>query len=265
MKIDNIIIASDNNKLYFEFVPYAIKHFKNVFGCNVIFNYISDVNDLSEEIKDSCTVINYPTDNTKRISNAVLSKISRLITATKLGSETFMIVDVEQFILNKFVPDAIATADDNKITEIGGNMYHNTTSQGKTPMGYTSGKGNVFKNIVNPNDYDYLDLLKTWSDIVDGIDGKENITNVPNHFSDESLLRYLIVRSGSEDLINHISRSGRDFKYDFRLDRHWSDWNNQAEILDNLKNNYYIDCQPLRPLKENMGKMENLLKHLNLK
>jgi len=49
--------------------------------------------------------------------------------------------------------------------------------------------------------------LSSWCSIVDNtIDGKESINQSHSNFSDESLLRYLIKETKSEDLFKHFHR-----------------------------------------------------------
>jgi len=254
-----IISAVDDNNKYMSFIPSVSEMWKNITGKKMILGFITNKKDTDPiilKLKEIVELIVFkPIDN---IPTGNQAKSTRMYIASTLKDEKFMITDLDLYILNiKEMEKWLLNFDINKITTIGANAYFNSPENGKFPMCYTFGVGDILSNIINHQKMNYYDLFNSWKIIKHPIDNKEQISLPHHRFSDESLLRYLIVRNNKTDIINHIYRE--DFigmTATKRIDR-----SNMIYDENKLHSDYYIDCSPERPLNiENMQKILNYLK-----
>ena len=174
--------------------------------------------------------------------------------STLFENNICLITDIDYYLLNKdwFLEKIKQTIENGKFTTIGNNGYYNTTESGKWPMYYNISPSNIFKKIINPDNLDYTSWLNLYKNIKDQIDGKESILNKFNKFSDESLLRYIVVRHRDQEFIKKIwiKQDLEDFvrlKSGRRVDRGW--WGHSC-IPDKMKSGHYVDCFPIRPFNK---------------
>jgi len=162
------------------------------------------------------------------------------------------------YILNKnyLWDNWFSNVEDGKLLAIGGNSgCYTGNEKGKFPMAFTTAKGSIWKEIVNPNNLNYEDLLYSWYDLkVFSIN--ESTGNEYGVFSDESLLRALIglwdnygnVIGYNHPKVKHINRD---------------DWHGCIAIrridrigwkidINKLNGGYFIDCQPVRPFNQKL-------------
>lgn len=239
-----IITSTNDIEKYRNFWPSISKHWENYYNIKPVLGFITNRKEDDKiiermrgygEIKIFNEIEGVPSPNQ--------AKVTRMWLASEYGDELCMIVDIDMYLLNKnLIDNCLKRLTDENIIAVGANAYFNSPSAGKFPMCYTIGYGKSFKKIVNPENLDYYDLLDTWCETV--IDGKENIKLPPMNFSDESLLRVLIKKTNNEANITHIHRD--DF-VGMRAMKRLSRENFNID-LEKLKNGYYIDCAPERPL-----------------
>jgi hypothetical protein len=199
------------------------------------------------------TIQNVPTGNQ--------AKVSRMYLATQYPNEICMLNDVDMLILNSsFLIRSLVPIENDKIVAIGANAYFGTESEGKFPMYYTTAMGKTFQYIVNPLNLKYEDLLGTWKYVYQ-FDNKESLTNPPENFSDESLLRVLLHRWKDKNrLLVHIHRNFNGMRAVERIDR--ANWSLDVE---KLKSGWYIDSHLPRPMNTNYNKIKCLLDFFNIK
>lgn len=249
-----IITSTNESNTYIQFWPTVAELWKN-YGYEPILAFITNRNKNDELVKNlekfGKVELFKPIN---KINSGNQAKITRLYLST-IQNCICTIVDIDAYLLNiNEFNKWIKNYESDKLLAIGGNAYLKSPEEGKFPMMYTTAHSEIFKKI-NPNNNSYNDLLNSWN--LKLIDNKENIFNEHNQFSDESLLRALIIKHKIK--INNINRD--DFvgmKATKRLDR--ANWKIDS---DKLKSNFYIDCCPDRPLDKK--KMKPVFEHLNLK
>ena len=156
--------------------------------------------------------------------------------------------------------------EENKFVAIGENGYNHTNDVGKWPMPYNTAPSSVFKQIVNyENHKDYFTWFDSYKIIKNPIDFKESVLNDFSNFSDESLLRYIMIKHPDQEFIKNVwVRKDREDYFKMvaskRIDRGW--WN-QSYNRERLYNNYYIDSFPLR-FNDNITLLLPILEYLKL-
>lgn len=266
MNKPTIITSFDDNPNYFSFVKSILQMWNN-FGYNVEIGYISDNpdKDIIEYVQKYADLKIFNTiDN---IETGVQSKVTRLFLASE--KEFFWIVDVDFFVLNiNWWEDKFKFHNGENIVA---SEKYSDNSAGKWPMWSNFGSGKTLKNIINPNNLSYYELLNSWKGIGSKYDKKEDVLNNFNNFSDESLLRRLVKdsnynitfykRKGLNPKGYHINSKGYYREVMKRVDRAWN-W----EIDKNkLYDGYYIDCFPKRPLNENDPIIKEIFNYLKIK
>ena len=267
-----IITTTNEIDTYYSFLPTVYRMWKkHLPECIFVLGVITDKNKDSqfvkrcEELSDECFVFK----TYQGIHTGVQAKTTRMYLATKYNTDICTLVDIDQYILNfNWLNENLQPVFDNpnKMVSIGYNGYVDTISEGKWQMPFTTATSNLFKKIVNYNNYTtYEDWLFSFRSIPNPIDYKEQITNPFDRFSDESLLRYIIKKHPECKSIenNHIKQDYKDYikqKSPYRLDR--SRWN-QLDIYK-LYNNYYLDCFPIRPFNNHFISLIPVLHYLDI-
>jgi len=249
-KIKNIILTTNSNSRYYSFYRYTYNNIKHKLGLDVHLGYITEglkkdnqiIHDLKKvggEIVIFDSIPDVPTGNQ--------AKITRMYMASNMNCY-FMLMDIDQWIINEDkLKDLINKGEPDKIGAIGANVYAGSKDENKWPMYFTFGRGNIIKEIINPEDLSYTDLVESWKRNL--YRNNENPCNPPSNFSDESLLSSLIKSEKKEAMVVHIPRpSNLVYSIADRIDRsNWpkQDWWNK----DNSKRSdgYYLDCFPVRP------------------
>ena len=202
MNVSKIILSSDENITYYQFWPLAANAWKKVFGVEPILYFVTDKSDdhpLIIELKRHGLVILVKpfSDDRINIPIAIQAKVVRMAHACTFGNETVMIGDIDNIPINpaRFIRCLGKIPNpESKIVSFGANAYSRTADDGKWPMNYSVAKSETWKKVVNPNGLSWTDLLHSWCDLQNCIDGKESVNQLFPQFSDESLLRYLLNR-----------------------------------------------------------------------
>ena len=268
----HIITTTNEIDTYYTFLPTVYRMYKKhlpdcVFVLGVITNQKEDSYFVKrcKEFSDQCFIFpEYPD-----IHSGVQAKTTRMYLATKYGENVCTLVDIDQYIMNfKWLKENLKPVFDNpnKMVSIGYNGYVGLPHEGKWQMPFTTARSNLFKKIVNYNNYDtYEKWLFSFKTIPNPIDNKETITNAFNNFSDESLLRYLVERHPETKSINanHIKQDYKGYvrqRSPYRIDR--GAW--YLLDLKKLYNNYYLDCFPIRPFNKNFTHLIPILHYLGI-
>jgi len=240
---DRIIVSADD-KSFDQFWPIVAKAWNKFFPeVKVTLAFVTNKSENDEYVKKLREfgevvlfklVEGVPTGNQ--------AKMARHYLAGTFGKEICMIEDIDTIPLQaKFVVDIIRQRQKNKLLTVGMEVYDNSPSQGKFPISNISAESFIFKEIINPNNLTFQEMVKEWMDIR-VFDHKEAINNSPDTFSDESLLRVLIKKwNPEENKINKVKR-GVNIYSDW-IDRSW--WNID---IDKLQREEYVTCNFLRPL-----------------
>lgn len=265
-----IITTTNEINTYYSFLPTSYLAWKKIFpNCVYVLGIITPKSEDSFFVKrcKELSDVSYVFDNLPNIESGVQARATRMYLSTLFGDEMCIIIDIEYYLLNtQFLMDKIYPAlEEDKFVSIGNNGY--VGDDGKFPMCLTTAKSNIFKNIINPGNLTYEKWFISFGDKPDFIDGKESVYKKFDIFCDESLLRYILFKHLDQEYIkNKWVKQDRDDlnkhqKALLRIDRSW--WKQSYDEFK-LKNNYYIDVQPLRPFDENIDKLIPILKTIGI-
>ena len=250
-----IVTTTNENDTYLPFWPTMAQHWKNFGGFdNITLGFVTEREEddlLVSEMRQYGEVILIKP--IKGIDIGIQSKVSRMYLSSQKTDEYCIIADIDMYILNKnFLWDNwFSKVEENKLLAVGGNSGCYVGDQkGKFPMAFTTAKGDVWSEIINPNNLNYEDLLNSWYTLK-VCDMYESTGNEFGKFSDESLLRGLIGLWGNyggtlsydHPKVKHIKRDDWAGCHAMRrIDRiNWSVNTNK------LNEGFFIDCQPVRP------------------
>ena len=262
---DNIVLSSNENPKYIQFWPLVSWAWKSLFNAKVHLAFVTNRQDNDpyiEELRKHGNVVVYP--EIDGIPSANNSKMARHYFASILGEEVCLINDVDllplqrEYIYNvtdKFLP--------NSILCVGADVYKGSVDEGKFPIGYMTAKGNTFREIINPNNLQYTEWIKSF--IGNRVfDHKEDISsNVDNEnpetFSDESIFRCMIHRWNKPDRVIHIERGFNPYTQR-AIDR--ASWKNDPELL---ANGTYVEAHLSRPFDAYIEQFKPLIEHIRKK
>ena len=251
---DRIIVSTDENPMFLQFVPIVSKAWQKYFPekeLSIAFVSNRDNEDaLVKEMKKYGEVrIFNPVED---IPTANQAKIGRHILASEYGEEVCMIEDMDTIPLQRdFFSNR--TSDYNEgVIVVGSEVYKNTLHEGKFPMSTMTAKGSVFGEIVNPNNLDYEDIIKSFIGVRE-FDHKEAIEVSPSTFSDESLMRVLLKRWNGK--INKVDR-------DVDVYSDWIDRSFWRVDSEKLHSNGYITCNFLRPFVDNFERIKPIADYI---
>ena len=205
------IIATTNEiDTYYTFLPSSYQMWKKkIPNCIFVLGFISDRDEndtFTKRVKEFCDEF-YLFKRIPEIDSGVQSKTTRLYLSTLYNEEVCTFVDIDQYLLDfDWFFNKIKFAFENKkFVAIGENGYNQTNDEGKWPMPYNTAPSNIFKKIVNYNNYsDYISWFNSFKLIKDPIDNKECVLNQFSNYSDESLLRYLMKTHPDQEFIKDV-------------------------------------------------------------
>ena len=219
MNVQKVISCVNNNTDYIGFVPLASKAWKNLFNLDLTLGYIKsgDLNlDNSniEFISDFADIHIF--EPIKNIDSGIQSKITRLFLASQASDTINMIVDIDMIPIHERMLEVLNKIDENNLVKWGFDhpVYYDELNFGKWPMDKTTAKGSTFKEIINPDNLQYKQLLTSWDGLGEPKDpvsqyryNQTKVFNNFNIFSDEALLRELCERSSVDsDRYSYIKR-----------------------------------------------------------
>lgn len=148
MKIDYVIVSTDNNPLYDGYWELVKKSWNEIINVTPILVVIGDEN--YHHIYDDCEIIGYKkVDN---IPTSLQSQISRLYATKTYLNKTFLTSDLDMLPLSKsyFVENA-KMVDENSLLIYTADAY-GYSNQIRYPMCYNLAKGSVYNEIMNLDD-----------------------------------------------------------------------------------------------------------------
>jgi hypothetical protein len=232
MKIDYVIISSDDNPMYYDFYPVVAKQW-NKLGFEVFYAHITDV---ESDIEETEFGLIKKFKKIQNINSGFQSQNVRLFISTILDNKNILISDIDMLPLNKdyFLTRAYKNID-NKILVYSGQPYGNVPYY---PMCYILGNTDLLKNILEiDNDYNkYMNCMVKFSNMDWNTDEKYFYNKTNNNKN------VVILRDRSfSPCINRIDRGN---------------WNYDHELL---KSGYYIDSHLLRPYNKYKYDIDKLL------
>jgi hypothetical protein len=256
-----IITTTNESKTYIDFWPTVARSWKRLGFDNITLGFITNRSSDDKMVEKMRKYGDVKIFNPiKDIPTGNQAKATRMYLASEYTDDYCILADIDMYLLNQKLSDGwFSRVTDSNLLAIAPNAYYNTPQEGKFPMYYTTAKGSTYKEFVNPKNLEYEDIFNSWSGL-NIFDNKESIKNPFDRYSDESMMRALISKWDRKSDILYIERD--DFKRmraSKRIDR--SNWNID---MDKLKNNEYIDSNPLRPLSDNLDKVKPILNYLGI-
>ncbi len=254
-----IITTTNESSTYLNFWPSVAQMWEKHLDCEVTLGFITSRKEedaLVKEMQRHGNVVLFTPIQGIHTGNQ--AKVSRLYLSTIYPNELCIIVDIDMYLLNGefFKEEWLKHVHEHKLLAIGGNAYYNSREEGKFPMCYTMGYSSVFQQLINPMKLAYNELINSWKGLR-VIDQKEAVDNKPERFSDESLLRALIKKTGFTKIIHldredfvGMSATRRLDRVNWKIDKH------------RLITGDYIDCAPTRPA--NYEQLTEVWKYLGL-
>jgi hypothetical protein len=238
MKIDYVIIASNENPYYLDFWPIISKVWKEKFNITPVLGLISDENSDFEE-SEYGIVKKFKSVN--GVDTGLQSQIVRLF-LPKLLNGYCLISDIDIIPLSiKYFEDCASYLTENNIV-IYSSDHKECLNNNEYPMCYVSSHSESFKNIFK------LDL--DWESFVRLMKNKNQGWSTDQKYLFEKVNEY-------NSQTNNVVLLKRGWSLSKRIDR--GDWN-----YDPIKvsEGFYIDSHSLRPYiqySEEINKLINLL------
>jgi len=261
----NVIISTNYNPLYVQFVPLVCSVWKK-WGFKVHLVLITDDDEsVWGWMRQFANIIHEKRH--PNIYEGIWSKVARIIHYMDFGDEVVMVSDVDMiplsfeyfddlFYKSTTYPDKLVLSSYDAY--LGKNQFNDTIHH-KYPGCYMLATSNIWKEIINPKDLSIGDLLETWKGKHD-FDDKEDILNNNVDFSEESLIRRIVAEwDFRKERIIKMKRGWINNMAINRIDR--SNWYIDMKKLNKHK---YIDCHSIRPLQSNEDKIKPLLEYLEI-
>lgn len=234
LKIDRVILSTDNNPNYIEFWPIVAKLWKDVIGVKPTLALIAD---KSVKIDDSLgDVIRF--EPISGISNGSYAQCVRLLLPAYFENEVCIISDIDMLPLNKdYFVNSIKGIPDDCFVNYKNGCYERDGSFFKYPMCYNVAKGNIFKDIFGINHInDIPEIIRQWM-------GKGYGWNTDEIILHKSLQKWQHYKTRFIRL-GHLDKDRID-RYIF-IDPGQGEWSFEYED-QLLQNNFYVDAHCPRP------------------
>lgn len=260
--IDQIILSSNENKTYIEFWEPISQVYKKMFpGIKVHLAFLSPRREDDHFVKylrrfGDVTLFN-PLPEIQEFAQA---KLIRFILASRQKGDVCYIDDIDLFPLRReFITEKTDRRPKDHILCVGGEVYENN---GCYPISQMTAEGYVWKQLINPNDLFFWDLMKYWQNMQIVFNEMEDL-NCPTNwynwtcFSDEKFLRKLRHLNKQAPPIFELPRGYNDY-LTATLDR--AKWNLD---LKRLKNHEYQNAHGRRPYSMFAKDYEPLIEYIN--
>ncbi len=221
MKIDRVILSTDNHPNYIQFWPIVAKAW-NKLGIKPTLAFIGSTD---VEIDKSVGDVFY-FEPIKNIKTSFQAQTIRLLLPALFPNEVCLISDIDMFPLQKeYFQDSIKNIQDDFFVVYRNKAYDNELK--KYPMCYVAAKGSTYKEVFKINKVsDFKNTIKKWKKLKLGWNTDELVLYKTlqdwKHFDKKCIL------------LNHIANN--------RIDRVCWGYD-----INDLKKNKYIDAHFPRP------------------
>lgn len=232
MKIDYVVISSDDNPIYKDFYPLVAKRWHDL-GYKTYYINITDVDHLEENEYGTIHKIK----SVDFVSTAFQSQVVRLF-ASNLIDGYLMMSDIDMLPINlKYFTEKETLISEDNVVIYSGQPYGNTPYY---PMCYISSKSENLRKYIGIEGMSFDDYCRM---LLDRYGEKWNTDENFMYDAFQSYLDKLVINN-------------RDFSR--RVDR--GNWNYDIGLL---KDGYYIDSHMLRPYKEYSFYINKLIEEIN--
>lgn len=258
-----VVLSTNLDRTFFDFLPVTYVAWRKWFDITPMCAVI-DKDNIGDSIRHQLINLGiwpYLThvEPIAGIPQANYSKFARLSLASILNDRHAIahtdtvctIHDMDSIPLQSAYAKGIMSGyESGKLLAVGHEVYNN----GKFPMSFVTGTPSTFKRAINPDNMPFKTLVR--SCIGTRIhDDKEDISNAPDQFSDESLLRALMTRNNFQDVVKQPRNV--NVRHDW-IDRSW--WNELN--VDKLRAGGYTECNFLRPLHQHIDQIMPVLEYV---
>jgi len=235
LKIDRVILATDNHENYIQFWPLVAKAWKEIVGVQPTLALIADESVIIDESLGD--VIRF--EPIPGVSTALYAQTIRLLLPALFPEDGCILSDIDMIPLNKsyFIDSVVDVPDDQFV------IYRKLT-YGTYPMCYNAAKGSTFAELFQIHSIEEIpDQVKKWAALNIGWSTDEKV-----------LRKYLQNWSLKETRCTYLNHPvGR------RVDRLWWGYNKSM-----LTAGHYVDAHCLRPYHQYKSATDRLLKDIGL-
>ena len=256
---DRVIVSSDDSPHFLNFWPCVSRAWLKFFGIKPTLALVTsrpDSHPLISRLRHFGEV--YRIQQIPGIPVPNQAKLARFVLASQMGDQVCMIEDIDTIPLqSNFVEGLAKRRKLQKLLAIGHEVYHAdgySNSRGKFPISNMTAEGWLFQKLINPKELSDSELVESFVG-TRVFDLKEDISNEPSLFSDESLIRALIEINDLDHIVQKEVR-GVNPLTDW-IDRSW--WNIDEEKLHSGR---YVACNFLRPCKSNAFRFVEIYKYI---
>lgn len=142
MKIDFVIVSTDDNPLYSEFWPVVKNLWSNLVGIKPILVKISDTDEIIES--DECIIHNLK--KVDGIKTGLQSQIARMFVTKYYKDSVCLTSDIDMLPLSKkYFTSDIENLNNDSMVIFSSDAYKNVN---RYPICYNAGKGSLFSEIL---------------------------------------------------------------------------------------------------------------------
>jgi hypothetical protein len=257
MKLNRIVLSVNNNPTYYTNLPLVYAAYKRFFPeAKISLAVVRDKNDVSlpQRLQHYCDTMSVY-DIVAGVCTQNLAKLARFFEATKFTNDICMVNDVDLIPLQReYYIEKFKKRKQHELLCVGHNLYYNTPHHGKFPISYMTAEGIVFKQFMNPMDYDWKGFINSYKGF-NMVDKKEDIRKPFKTFSDESLIRALLS----------FYKIIKQCKVDCTFKAHKDSITRKMKVdKKRLMNGGYIESHHVLPISKYKDKIILMCKYLNI-
>ena len=241
-----LCLGVNNHPDYYKYLPLVVTAWKKFFPeCKIALAYVGDEEKSPFEYDGVDKFFHFP--EIGGIPSANLSKVVRYFIAAQMGSDTICLIhDMDSIPLQRpYWEWLFKDYVHGKLLAVGGEVYEGA-NEGKFPASNMMGSGEVFTKLINPLGWSFIALVHSCVGVRQ-FDDKENIAQIRQIFSDESLIRYLIHKNlKPEDVVYRERKCNPQTEWwDRSFNAYWD--------MGKLKAGEYVEAQLPRSFDEKGG------------
>lgn len=259
---ERVILSSNERPKYIEFWPIVSEAWRYLFGVKISLALVTNEtksNEQMDSLQKYGDVFLFP--EVEGIPSPNNAKMARHYLASTYGNEICMVADIDMLPLQtEYYYQYMSHYKTGHLLINGKDAYIGSSEEGKFPIYYTTGTGDVFREIINSRGLGYEDWLKSFIG-TKVFDNKEDISisidnEDANTFSDESLWRVMLHKWSNKDKIIHVPRGFNPY---IKRGISRTEWNIDPE---KLKNGTYVSSHLPRPYNQNKEKVDYLFSYV---
>lgn len=234
MKIDRVILSTDNHPNYIQFWPIVAKAW-NKLGIKPTLAFIGSID---VEIDKSIGDVFY-FEPIKNIKTSFQAQTIRLLLPALFPDEVCLISDIDMFPLQKeYFQDSIKNIEDDSFV-----VYRYDEAFKRYPMCYVSAKGSVYKSIFKINKIsDFQKTIKKWKKLKLGWHTDETVLYRSLHAWKDFDKKCILLNHNANNRIDRVcwGYDVNDLKKNKYIDAHFPrPYLQYKELIDKFINDYY--------------------------